>query len=190
MYQTNVMSSNCKIKNNNYWSFLSIKDQLVDNAMTEDCFNQLVNMYLLDIITTQRDRHYANYFLLKIKNDKLWQGIVAIDNAFTLQTACYNQNISAKQLAENIFNDQFGLMRTFQNTCSMQSFSSRLNDINRMIQDGSFDGSQIELLKRVQGYDLESVVERTIADKHIDVSDTQRDLMLYLWEKTQNTLEV
>ena len=190
MYQDCVASSGGEIINNNYWTILKMKDRLVGKYMTEECFNELVNMFLLDVFSTQRDRHYANYFLYKGEGEPLWQGVIAIDNALTLQTTHYDRASSAKQLCEQIWEHKYSLMRTFQNTSNMQSCSSRIQEINRLIQDGSFNTSQIELLKSILSYDITSTISRTEKDKHIIVSQTQKDLMQYMWERMQNSLEV
>lgn len=180
--------------NGGYWVFLELKEILVDNYITEECFDEMVNMYLLDVVATQRDRNPSNFFLYRKKGSQLWEGIIAIDNSYTIQNDCLTirrvDNCNAKRLAELIWQDPNGLMLTFPRTYNMQPYGDRLKEINNLIQSGEFNKKQIDLIKSIKDYDLSGTIKKVEDDKHLTISSTQKDVMNYLWERTQSVLEV
>lgn len=194
MYKTFVSSEYNAVINNDYWALLKIKDLIVGKEITEECFNDIVNLFLLDVVTTQRDRSYSNYFLYRKKGDTLWQGVIAIDNSYTLQNLQYAMdydfnNMNIKDLASSLWNNGYQV-QTFQNMGHIQPYKHRLKEINKLIQDGAFTDKQIELIKNIQDYDLSATIDSVEKDKHLKVLTSQKDLMKYMWEKVQNTLEV
>lgn len=183
-------------KDSDYWTILKAKEYLVDNIMTKECFDEMVNMYLLDIPMTQRDRTAGNFFLAKKKGENLWSSVIAIDNSFTLQNFQYALNyyslhngIHPKEIVDKILSIQADV-QTLQGVKNTQSFDNRLSEINYLIASGKLSDSQISLLKRIKNYDISSAINITEKDKNICVSTFQKDIMRYVWQHVQDELEV
>jgi hypothetical protein len=49
--------------------------------MTEECFNELVSLFLVDELKTDNDRHNENFFLYKKRTSDKYEGVFAIDSA-------------------------------------------------------------------------------------------------------------
>jgi hypothetical protein len=166
--------------------------------MTEKCYNELLNLLLVDIATTQRDRNPANLFLYKGKNDKLWQGVICIDNGRTLQNENYHcfgqENLTIKELATRLWNNDniitYGGIKTLQNEHSRSSLPDIITQTNNLIQDGTFNKSQIDIIKKIKEYDISKTIDKTENSKHLKVDSKQKDLMKYMWEKVQNSFEL
>ena len=48
--------------------------------MTEECFDDLIGLFLVDELRTEQDRHEKNYFFYKSKKSEKHEGIIPIDN--------------------------------------------------------------------------------------------------------------
>lgn len=124
--------------------------------MTPECLDELINMFLLDELRSDNDRHTGNYFLYKDKNLKKCTGVIPIDleNPFIL--------FGHKSIRPNF--DDF-LYITYKSytpieTLDCLSFPRRIQNIKDLLYDGALSPEQENLLKNAVAYDLPGTIKQ------------------------------
>lgn len=154
--------------------------------MTKDCLESLQNVFLIDELRTDSDRHTKNYFLYKRKGGKLYEGVIVIDlEEMKLYNFCGNSKDS--------FNDFLAMSYesvTPQQRGDYAPYLQRLKDIRELIDDGVLSAKNIETLKKALEFDLPKQTKLIckkrklpIKLKNATVAPIER-----LWELNQTTI--
>ena len=154
--------------------------------MTFDCFTQFQNMFLIDELRTDIDRHTKNYFFYKSKDDKKYQGVIAIDLELM---AIYNYCGAKKEDFTNF------LVYPYQSSLPQQlydkvSYGQRIYDMRQLLQDGVLSEENLNAILDALEYDfpadMNSICKKnkmSRKDRNEIVSPIER-----LWEYNQKTI--
>lgn len=154
--------------------------------MTPECLESLKNIYLIDELRTDNDRHAKNYFFYKSIGSKLYEGVIVID-------------LDHMQVLQyiNMGKDDFDAFRytpyhsaTMQQTEDYRSYMQRLYDLRELIDDGVLSAYNIETMVKALRYDFPGKIDLLCRKQKL--SPKLRKQIIYplakLWEFNQNTL--
>ncbi len=159
--------------------------KLMLKYMTRDCFEQLVGLFLVDELRSERDRHEHNYFFYKTKDSEKYEGVIPIDNEM-MQVLHFD--LHKKSNFDNF------LATTYQTPNMLggldhATYNNRILDIKELLQDGMLTKAQIELLKRAIQYNLPKEVKRIGKNPLLKTYKTfAYDATSRLWEYHQKDL--
>lgn len=151
--------------------------------VTEECFNKIISMHLLDNLLTSADRHSNNYFMVRNKGSEKWEDIIAIDHSYLdiidNGRICETPAESIKEYvkAQHIFIMPMDIR-------AHTSHRNRIQLINKLLDGGKLADENVELIKNALEYDLIGVYDKEI-HKHGLKSrelDYDRELMARIWE--------
>lgn len=158
------------------------------NIMTEECFNDWINLFLADKLGTYSDRNSFNYFFYKKKGSSKWEGVIAIDNARTQlgEVAYTPMDYTAKKycLLKQPFRSYTPLR-----TSNLNSHEDNIYQINEMIESGKFTESQIELIKKALEYPYAENM-RDICEEYGFFGQDLYEWSSRLWEYNRQNLIV
>ena len=181
-----------KIINNFYekikWS-LFYDTNLIFNLlkfMTPECLDQLKNIFLIDELRTDIDRHTKNYFFYKQKGSDKYEGIIVIDLE---QMAIYFYCEDGKDGFLNFLTTPYESstpQQKFDYTCYMQ----RVRDMRELIQDDVLSENNLEILSNALNYDFPGDVKNAVQNKKLHGKAKKKivDPIKRLWEYNQNTI--
>ena len=163
----------------------SFKNRLL-TFMTPECLEQLQNVFLVDELRTDNDRHAKNYFFYKNKQSKLYEGVIVIDLD---NMQIFNYGVATKDDFENFLYMQYG-SATPQQSTDFVSQKQRIKDIRELINEGVLNQKNIEVLTRALKFDFSKTVREIAKEKKIDKK--QKNLILRtvdrLWEYNRETV--
>ena len=154
--------------------------------MTPDCLDQLKNVFLIDELRTDIDRHTKNYFFYKSKDADKYEGIITFDLD---QLSIYFHCGDNKDDFSNFLLIPYETatpQQKYDHICYMQ----RVRDIRELIQDGVLSKSNLETLINALKYDFPADVKKAVKDKHLHGKAKIKiiDPIARLWEYNQNTI--
>lgn len=154
--------------------------------MTEDCFDDLIGLYLVDEIRTDRDRHNENLFLYRTKPYGKFEGVLPID----LERAeILEHHVIDREDFQEFIKSKYHSYTPMDNL-DIKSYETRINDILQLIQDGVLSKKQMDLLKRATNYDLpkniKNACERYNFEYCMDYSYTP---IAHLWDYNHKHLD-
>jgi len=187
-----------KLAGGDMWKVIlnpKVKSELL-KYMTEDCYNDFVNLYLLGVFSGNYDRNPGNLFFYKTKSGAKWEGLITIDHELTLSTDCikrylnqYNTTVPAKVLVNDFF-DTLTCFWTPQGSVNYDAHSVRLYKLKKTLAEGKFQDAQLELIDRIKEYDI-STTMRHFYDKY-NITGTYPtklyDVTSYAWEKSKDIM--
>ena len=156
------------------------------NIMTEDCLEQLKNMFLADELRTDIDRHSKNYFFYKNKDSEKYEGVIVIDLD---QMVIFNYSGLGKTYFEEFllspYESEIPHLK-LDNVC----YKQRVRDMRELVQDGVLSNDNIEMLRKLLSYDFGAEMDRTCKEqglrfkkKNMIVEPVKR-----LWEYNNETI--
>lgn len=176
----------------NKWSILYNKD-LRDyylQYMTEDCFDDFINYFLLGELRTDDDGHAYNYFFYKsTPHERKFEGFIPID---------MDEGSEIMDLVENK-----GAFNQFLHCCYYSSYTpflfkqdldfnykERLTKIKELIHSGHLTQKQIDFLRRAINYNLPQEYLNACKKYNFgkDVSE-KVDGLKYLWDYNHKNLD-
>ena len=160
--------------------------------MTEECFNKLIDLYLLDNLTSQGDRHGKNLFFVKNKDSGLWEDVIAIDNEIL--------NLNSFSLTTRDPKDVF---QTFLKTRGFAYFPSncqtiltheeRIRCLNDLIASGDLSRERVDFLKKALDYDITTrhgELSKEYKFPHRELVLKHREMLARLWDYNRDNLEL
>ena len=154
--------------------------------LTTDCFDQLITMFLIDDLRTERDRHTANYFLYKSQGKDKFEGVIPIDNE---RTYVVLRGVKDKESFKSFIEEKYSANNPLDYKDHL-SVKERVEQIINLIESGKLSKKQIELLKRAVNYDLPKTISNLNTNSYTDVSyPIVYSAFSYLWEYLNNTLD-
>lgn len=169
------------------WNFLTnrqIKQNFL-SVMTKECYEELINMVLLDELRAEIDRHSDNYFLIKPRGTERYTGVIAIDMGNSELAHC-------PPTTQNQFNNfLYRLYPSYTLTGQEDhaSYLERINTIRDLLQSGQLSSSNIKTLRAGVNYDYPKEMKSTCKRYHLGSYTKQAHTpCAYAWEHIQNTL--
>ncbi len=121
------------------------------SMMTPECFDNYINMLLVDTLRTESDRHYQNFFFYKTDNSEKFCGIIPIDHEFIhIYTVYFNSSFTF----DRFINTELMAPSTIITLKTHASHKNRLLDICNLIQDGVLSQNNIQTLKKAIEYEF------------------------------------
>ncbi len=172
----------------NKWS-LFYDSNLIFNLlkfMTPECLDQLKNVFLIDELRTDIDRHTRNYFFYKRKESDKYEGIITIDLE---QMVIFLHCDGGKDDFSNF------LLIPYESSTPQQKYdytcyNQRVRDIRELIQDGVLSKNNIETLINALKHDFPADVSAAVRSKKLHGKSKNKivDPIKRLWEYNQNTV--
>ncbi len=166
--------------------------ELFLSVMTPECFDEYINMFLIDELRTEYDRHSGNFMTCKDNKTGKYTKIIPIDNECVeiLETLSYG---STKKLSKTDF--YYFLKNEYTsyapiNVQPEESPLQRIETICRLLQDGVLSQSNIRAIKSALGFDF----AKSIKDigKRYGLSEAKINRaytpIAYLWEYNNKVL--
>ncbi len=154
--------------------------------MTEKCFDEYINMFLLDTLRTENDRHLKNYFFYKGAFSKKYEGIIPIDlDRVAILCDCEEYPYTNFDFKHCLYDT-----KTPIGTLETVTHQDRLNVICRLLQDRVLSESNINTIRTALGFDMGKTIKEI--GKKYGLTE-QEIIQVYnpiarLWEYNQNTL--
>lgn len=154
--------------------------------MTEDCLEQLKNIFLADEMRTDIDRHVKNYFFYKRKGSDKYEGIIVIDlDLMAIYRYCgvskddfdsflfYPYRSATPQIVED-------------NECYMQ----RMKDMRELLQDGVLNEGNIKVLKSMLQTDFPKEIKKVCKKQKLPRKFINKTVIPAerLWEFNRETI--
>ena len=187
LFDFKTVLDNYKLDPRNKWEILTNKKikELLLQYITEDCFEQMISVLLLDELRTELDRHFYNYFFCKRKDSDRYEFFVPIDHELTQLST--NPCISSSSFKDFLKNDYMSeiLFNSYDNL----DYVSRIKAILKLIHKGLISNRQIKLLRQAINMDFPSIIRQTQKNqdtcRYIETTATSYD---YLWDYHQNNI--
>lgn len=113
--------------------------------MTPECFDEFINMMLVDELHTEFDRHSRNYYFYKSNDSEKFEGIIPIDNeASNIVIAPAPRN---KARLMSYIKEPYKAQTPF-GTRDYFSYSKRIRQIQLLIQNGLLNENNIEMIRK------------------------------------------
>ena len=154
--------------------------------MTPNCLDQLKNVFLIDELRTDVDRHTKNYFFYKSKDADKYEGIITID--LEQMTIFFNCS-SAKDDFSNFLVTPYESatpQQKYDHICYMQ----RVKNIRELIDDGVLSQRNLEALTLTLKHNFPADIKKLVKEKHLH-GKTKKDIVdpiERLWEYNQKTI--
>ena len=152
--------------------------------MTEECFEELITIMLLDELRTDPDRHWGNYFMYATKGSNKYEGIIPID----LEFGSVFESLTFERF---LHVDTYNAYSIYSCRDSEKNYATRINDILKLIHDGKLTQKQIEIIKKALEYGLDDEFEKVVNNfklkKIMGTSETVYS-MHRLWEYNRATV--
>ena len=154
--------------------------------MTPGCLEQLKNVFLVDEVRTDFDRHLKNYFFYKGKDSDRYEGVIVID----LEQMIIYRYCGAKKEDFDSFLLYPYSTATPQQVVDLACYRQRVNDIREMIQDGVLSEKNIEVLVGALKYDFPAEIKQACKQRKLKRSERNKIITptQRLWEYNQNTI--
>ena len=154
--------------------------------MTLDCFTQFQNMFLIDELRTDVDRHTKNYFFYKTQDSKKYQGVIAID----LELMVIYDYCGAKK--DDFINF---LAHSYQSALPHQvydkvNYIQRVSDMRQLLQDGVLSGANIRAMVAALEHDFPADMKEICKQNNFRKKDRNEIIVPIerLWEYNQKTI--
>ncbi len=154
--------------------------------MTNDCLEQLKNLYLIDELTTQIDRTLENFYLYKRPESEKYEGVIAIDLE---ELAIYQFRGAGKDDFENFLKQTY-FTSTPQQTIDSDNYRKRVWEILNLAYDGVLSESNLLVIKNALGYDFPKELEKLCTIQKVS-SKTKNEIVepiKRLWEYNNQNL--
>ena len=155
--------------------------------MTPSCLTALQNMFLVDELRTDGDKHVKNYFFYKTKDSDKYEGVIGIDlDLMQIYNYCES---GKKEDFENF------LVYPYQTATPHQSYDyvcykQRISDMRQLAQDNVLSASNIHAITNALQHDFPKEIKNVCKDvklgivkKHEIVKPVER-----LWEYNRKTI--
>ena len=155
-------------------------------VMTEDCLEQMKNMFLADELRTDIDRHSKNYFFYKKKDSEKYEGVIVIDlDQMVIFNYCNGNKDDFDSFLLYPYESEVP-----QHRLDNVSYRQRVSDIRELIQEGLLSKKNIETLKNLLSYDFPGEVRKTCKAQGLrwKSKNSVVDPVERLWEYNNKTI--
>ncbi len=154
--------------------------------MTPSCLTALQNMFLVDELRTDGDKHLENYFFYKTKGSDKYEGVIGIDLDLM---QIYNYCGSKKEDFANF------LVYPYQTATPHQSYDyvcykQRIADMRQLVQDDVLSTSNINAITSTLEHDFPKEIKNACKDGKLGFSERNEicKTIERLWEYNRKTI--
>lgn len=154
--------------------------------MTPECLEELQNIFLIDEMRTDIDRHTKNYFFYKRPNSDKYEGIIVIDlELMTIFNYCGSSKDDFDSFVLYPYQSE-----TPQQVLDELCYLQRVTDIREAIQDGVLSAGNINMLKKALSHDFPKEMKNAMKGKilHPKTKSNIITPVSRLWEYNQKTI--
>ena len=154
--------------------------------MTSECFAQFQNMYLVDELRTDGDKHLKNYFFYKQKESSLYEGIIAVDlDLMQIYNYCGTKKADFTNFL--VYPYQTALP---QQLCDSVSYKQRMADMRQLVQDDVLSTSNIKTIKSTLEFDYPKEISKTCKEAKLGYAERKEIVkpVESLWEYNRETI--
>ena len=174
----------------------NIREALL-SIMTEECFMELVNMFVAGDLRTDADMHPDNYFLFKEEGSDKYTSIMPIDleHSQAILYKAYKKDDFSSFAKHKKFDScipfKYGYYGLFkEGHLYSGTHDDRLKNIASLIQSGNLQPSQVSFIKNILQYDLpKSMKDICKANRFNAKEQSSCDSVARLWEYNRKVLE-
>lgn len=170
------------------WQMFYDKTLIIEflKFMTPDCLEQLQNVFLVDEIRTDMDRHTQNYFFYKSPLSKKYEGIIVIDLE---QMIVYNYCGTSKDEFMQFLYFPYTSV-TPQQSIDEMNYLQRVKNIRELIQDGVLSPNNIQTLKDALRYNYPKELKSVCKEKALSRKERNQIItpIQRLWEYNNQTI--
>ena len=154
--------------------------------MTPQCLEQFQNIYLVDELRTDNDRHTHNYFFYRTPNSDKYQGIIAIDLD---NMVVYNFCNGNREDFKNFLYLPYG-SATPQQSRDYICYFDRVNQLRQVLEDDVLSQENINALRNSLKFNLPKELKKACIARGLNIRERHKvvDPIKYLWEYNQNTI--
>ena len=153
--------------------------------MTPQCLEALINIYLIDELRSDKDRHLANYFLYKTPNSKLYEGVVVID----LDQMNIFKYAPTRQDFSTFLTTNYTSYTPTQRE-DMANYINRIHALRELIDEGMLSSYNIETMVKALKHDFPQDVKQLCKKEKLSrklINQTYSPIAR-LWEYNQKEL--
>ena len=154
--------------------------------MTPECLEQLQNIFLVDELRTDVDRHTKNYFFYKNKGSAKYEGVVVIDLELMI---IYNYCGFSKDDFNNFLYFPYASATPQQSTDKL-CYKERAKNLCEIIQCGVLSKNNQQALISALTYDFPEEVNNYCKKQHIYFKNKKKITtpIERLWDYNRNTV--
>ena len=165
--------------------------------MTKECYEELVDMFMLGDLRADSDIHPDNYFLYKKHGEKKYTGVIPIDleHSQIALSKCTTQEefrhfIEGHEYESCLpFKHRYGDDYLGECYLFLGTYADRIKSLKNLIQSGKLTKKQTTLLKRAINYDLPSTMENIVAYHNFDKTQKHTcELVKRAWDYNHKQL--
>ncbi len=154
--------------------------------MTPSCLTDLQNMFLVDELRTDGDKHLKNYFFYKSKDSDKYEGIIGIDLDLM---QIYNYCGSKKDDFDNflVFPYQTATPhQSYDNVC----YKQRIMDMCQLAEDAVLSNKNISAIISALEFDFPKEIKATCKDSKLGFRERSEIVspIERLWEYNRKTI--
>ena len=155
--------------------------------MTPECLEDLINVFLLDELRTDNDRHVGNYFFVKKPGAEKYESVIPFDfeHAELLMKGQTNKKDGFRSFVYTPY--ESATPQGF--VTDTASLKSRMETIAELVNDGVLSACSIELLKNALGYDFPKLVKKINRETGSKAGKEHYDAVSRLWEYNNQMLD-
>lgn len=145
---------------NNKWEFLlneNTKRKCLQ-FMTEECYNQILDMCIVDELRTDKDRGPDNFFLYKNLNSELYEGVIVIDLDLVHALTCKHPNKT--DFSSWSAYSQYSTFIPLGGLDQAKPYEDRIIDMIQTIKQGKFSERHVNLIKRYLNFDFAGLMRK------------------------------
>lgn len=172
------------------WDVLYDEDMQSDflQIMTKECFDMLINIFLLDELRTDSDRHTFNYILYRKKGSEKYEGVIPFDLENISLLVAEKRSLTDKNFnffINKIFYTSYLPDGNMDNT----TYSKRVLDMIDALHDGVLSSDNIVILKNALNYNFPEKLKELCQNPYFKKYE-KRVVEPYsrIWEYNRNTL--
>lgn len=169
------------------WQLFYDKELIVEllKFMTPSCLIDFQNMFLIDELRTDGDKHLLNYFFYKTKDSKRYEGIIGID----LELMQIYNYCRRKKDFSNFLVYPYRTATPHQshdNVC----YKQRIKNLRQLVQDGVLSAQNINAIRSALKYDLPGETKKTCKDIKLSIREKNEIVkpVERLWEYNGETI--
>ena len=154
--------------------------------MTPDCLTALQNMFLVDELRTDGDKHLKNYFFYKTKGSDKYEGVVGIDLDLM---QIYNYCGSKKEDFANFLVYPYTTATPHQ-SCDYVCYKQRISDMRQLAQDNVLSASNINAITNALQQDFPKEIKNACKDSKLRFGERAEIVkpVERLWEYNRETI--
>ena len=191
----NYKSSNYNMPLEYKWFIL--KDEELKNkflsVMTKKCLDDIINLFLLDELRMDIDRHYFNYILYKKYGTNKYQGVIPFDLEQVVPFVLMGDEILSMDRKNNynflINYFRYNTQTPIQYVDEDLTYVERISSIMELLQFGDLNPKAINLLRKEIAFDFPDKIKEICQNPYLKQYEWKLyDVYARLWDYNRKTL--